>query len=331
MSNIRDVAKLSGVSISTVSRYINSSANVNEDTKKKIEHAIKVLSYRPNVLARGVLTKKTRKIGLLIPSVANPFFPELFLSIEEYVQKFGYSLLVYNVKGDREHEEQALIELEENRVEGILVARTENPDLYLKSNIPIVAVENFISVNVPLVISDNIQGGSLAFQHLMELKCKKIIHFSGDSIYEATVFRKNGFIEEARKHNIEVEVKQIKKKYIENAYDDFNGLFEGIEKYDGIFAYNDVLAMKIIQYFSSKNMFYDIGDKVHIIGFDNISSSQLISPMLTTISQNVQQLGIMSAKVLFKLINNESVEKIYKTPVNLIVRESTIKTGDTDG
>lgn len=323
MSNIREVARLSGCSISTVSRYLNSTAVVSKEQSSKIERVIKKLKYKPNVLAQGVLTKKSGKIGLIIPSFTNPFFPEFVLSIDKAAHEKGYSLLIYNNDGELKLEEQSIDHLLRNRVEGLLVARTENPEIYQDLDIPLVAIENLISDDIPLVASNNFEGGKIAFQHLSDIGCKKILVVSGDFLYESIRNRIQSFIDECHLNDKTVDVMMLSKDEMNQPLEFYSERFSNIHEYDGIFSYNDWMSMRMIQHLSLNGHYEKIGKEINIIGYDNISTSDLVSPQLTTISQEISLLGEKSFNVLFDMISNKRVELKNITEVKLVKRKTT--------
>lgn len=323
MANIRDVAELAGVSISTVSRYLNKTAKLSDERAKKIEESIEKLQYKPNVLARGVLTKKTATLGVIIPSIANPFFPELMISIEEYAQSEGYKLLLFNVNGDKDTESKAINSLLENRVEGILVARTEYPELYSDLDVPIVAIENHIGDHIPLVISDNYKGGKLAFEKLFQSGCKNIIHLAGDTVFEPTVIRRKGFENAAAEKEMSITVLQTNRIEVTKNYQQLISVFEGLEHYDGISTYNDFTAAKVIQYLSNIGLHSKIGREIKLIGYDNITMSELLSPPLTTVSQEVVEMGKLSVLTVLNVINGVNVDTTQFVDVKLVNRETT--------
>ncbi len=323
MSNIRKVAKLSGVSISTVSRYINKTANVKESTKIKIEKVIYDLNYVPNALARSIFSKTTFQIGLIIPTLSNPFFSEISFAIENFASIKGYSVILNIVNDDKEKEKKIIKTLIESRVDGIIVARTKHKELYENLDIPIVALENKINDKIPLLYADNWNGGRLALEHLVTCGCEKILMFVGDNKHLPIRLRKNGFMDLARESNISIATRQLFDEDENKSITELKFLFSDAELYDGIFVYNDIMAVNLIRYLSAKNLFNEIGKKINIIGFDNAIISRHMNPTITTISQNFDVLGKKSISLLINLINGECVQPISIIKTTLIKRETT--------
>jgi LacI family transcriptional regulator len=160
LSTIKQVAELAGVSKSTVSRYIARNGYVGQDTAEKIEAAIKVLNFVPNLQARTLKTKKSQLVGLLLPDISNPFFPLLAKGVEEYFQERGYQVLLGNVS-DEKLEEDYLRILQQSNVAGI-ISTTDFSERYPELEIPVVMVDRATHNSVYSVLSDNKAGGRLA-------------------------------------------------------------------------------------------------------------------------------------------------------------------------
>ncbi|NLL09128.1 MAG: LacI family transcriptional regulator, partial [Firmicutes bacterium] len=180
MPTIRDVAEKAGVSVTTVSRVLNNRGYISEATRKKVYKAMEELDYQPNEVARSLFRKRSNIIGLIVPTVAHPFFAELTAYVETYAYARGYKVLICNSQLDASKEQEYVGMLRRNQVDGIIMAsHTLEVEEYKKLNLPVVTFERFISNRIPYVTSDNYQGGKLAVELLLERGCKMIAHMCG--------------------------------------------------------------------------------------------------------------------------------------------------------
>ena len=323
MPTIKDVAKKANVSVATVSRVINNTGYVNHETRKIVEDAIEELGYVPNELARSLFRKRSNIIGLIVPHISTYFFAELIESIEDAVTRSGYKLMIFNSKDDMELEKKYLNVLNQYNIDGlILVANTKSAKAYMKLGIPILTIDHIIDKSVPSITSDNVQGGELAAQKLVEANAKKVIHFRGPSDLITVVDRARGFYQVIDEHNIDCYSFDLDFKT-----PDINDIEMFIKKHpdvDGIFCSSDIIAFYVISVL--KKLGYKVPSDVQVIGFDNIELAGVLIPKLTTIAQPIQDIGNESIKILNKLIKKESIEELHSLlPVKLIERETTKK------
>ena len=323
MSNIREIAKKADISIATVSRYLNGSGNVSEEVSEKIQKAIDELNYTPNALARAMLTKSSKTIGLMVPNISNPFFNQMASIIEEYALKKGYTIFLCNTDDNREKERNYLEMLKSHRVAGIIATRSHLKEEYVNIGIPVVAFENHILDSIITVSSDNYNGGRMAFKHLYEKGCKKILHIKGPQTFEATELRHKGFSDEAKEHNMEIDVISLQNDFqIKMLKEDIKSM-KDIIKYDGIFVFNDIAAATVMRALKKQGVV--IPKEVQLIGFDNSFIGELLFPSLTTIHQPIVELSTKIIELLIKTIKGESVEvQNYIMDVKLIERETTL-------
>lgn len=323
MSNIREIAKKAGVGIATVSRYLNGTGYVSKEARQKIKKAIEESNYVPNALARAIFTKHFNTIGLMVPNISNPFFNQMALVIEKYANNMGYTIFLCNTDDNKEKEKKYLEVLRSHRVAGIIASRSQCSEEYKNIDIPVIAFENHISDNIITVSADNYNGGKMAFEHLYEKGCRKILHIKGPKSFEATEMRYRGFLDGAKSKNIEIDCIEFESDFqVEMIAGNINKI-KSIGKYDGIFVFNDIAAATVMRLL--KKMGVSIPQETQIIGFDNSFIGELLYPSLTTINQPVQKLGNTVIKLLIKLINGEKVPiKDYIVETKLIKRETTL-------
>ena len=304
MPSVKDVAKLAGVGVGTVSRVINH-ANVKDSTRERVERAIKTLNYIPNEVARNFKMQTSKIVALLIPSVWHPFFSELAYYIEDELDSHGYKLMLCNSGGKPEKEVYYLDMLSQNKVAGILGITYNDTNLTYKTNIPIVSIDRHFTENVVCVSSDNFDGGRIAARELVKSGCKNIAFMGAFSKLETeTGNRRKGFVFEAERQNIRHSVYE-EEDPITDPYA-FIGRF--VEKYpdvDGVFAITDIFAAQFIQFV--ERMGRRVPQDVQVIGYDGIQDSDLFHPILSTICQPVEQMARASVQSLLKIINGEEI------------------------
>lgn len=329
MATIRDVSKLAGVSVATVSRVINKKGYVSKETEEAILNAMKMLNYTPNDVARRLAGKKSNTIGLIIPNILNPFFPEIARAAEDTANKLGFNLILCNSDNNREKENQYYEMLINKQVDGIIIASyTAKPEdliSLMERNIPIVAVDRkYDGFNIPSIKADDVFGGELAAQHLIECGCKKIAHITGPMYIESFQERLEGF-EKILKENDIYNPQLIKTADVslKGGYDATKKLFQEKREIDGIFAGNDILAIGC--YKALNDLGYDIYKDVKLIGYDGLESN-INYLEISSIAQPMYNLGKCAVELLVKKIKNE--EEIMKEKIKLdlevIKRKSTI-------
>ncbi|MED4402196.1 LacI family DNA-binding transcriptional regulator [Metabacillus fastidiosus] len=324
MASIKDVAKLSEVSVATVSRVLNDKGYVSEDTRKKVEQAIAELNYRPNEVARSLFKKQSKTIGLIVPDITNPYFPELAKAVEDTAMKLGYTMILCNSDEDIEKEQRYLDILLQKYVDGIIVfSNTLSMDQIRKLNIPIVSIDREISKDLPTIVVNNKKGAKLASSFLREKGCKRIAHLRGPYGIVNADERYAGYMD------VVAEEEWFHEGYIVNGDYDMHSSIEATTELlrlhpeiDGIFAASDTMAIGAIKAVHKLGM--KVPEDISIIGFNGIRLSEATTPELTTIVQPIYELGETALTMLVKLIEQQPMEEIfYKLDVHLVEREST--------
>ena len=184
-AKIDDVAKLAGVSKTTVSRVMNKRGYLSEKTIKKVHDAMDELNYQPNVVARQLFKQETKLVGLIFPTVNNPFFGQLVATIEKKLFSKGFKVLLGDSMNDPEKERLYLRELMAHQVDGLIVgAHNQGIKEYQNANLPIIAIDRIMNNDIPVVSSDNYQGGKMATELLIKNGAKVIIHTNGPKLYK---------------------------------------------------------------------------------------------------------------------------------------------------
>lgn len=329
-TTIRDIAKLAGVSTTTVSRIINKKPYAaSEATTKRVLEIIEEMNYKPNPLAQGLITKKTRTIGLIIPDIVNPFFPEIARGVEDIANKMGFNVFLCNTDDDLKKEKKYINALREKYVDGIILTVASDPRYehiaeLEKSDIPIVMMDRQVGhENGKCVFIDNLEGGYLATKHLIELGHEKIGCITGPLKTKGAIDRYKGYEKALKESGIKIDRKLV----IESNYKIHGGveatkLLLKQSDLTAIFACNDTMAYGAYKELKKKG--YVIPEDMSIVGFDNIYLSQMLEKELTTVSQPTYKMGVAAADMLIKVIEGKRVNKkqlCFKP--ELIIREST--------
>ncbi len=316
--NIHDVAKVAGVSSTTVSRVLNNRGYISEKTKDKVYKAMEEINYFPNDLARSLFHKKTNLIGLIIPNSSNPFFGELAFHIESVCTSLGYKLLLCNSLNRMDKEEKYLEMLIRNQVDGVIVVTYNRGVLdYHKQNLPIVAIDHYLSEKIPVVGSDNYDGGKKATELLIKKQCENIIHINGPLDLETPANLRRKAYEDVMKGygkspiTYEVSPQKSREEVIAKLFDDH-------PEVDGIFASDDLIAAAVIT--EARKRGKDIPTQLKVIGYDGTETVKAILPELTTIQQPIESIAKVAIDILSKEIEGEftNIELETYLPVKLL-------------
>lgn len=325
MATMKDISKMTGLSSGTISRYINNSGYVSRESADKIQRAIDEINYIPNEHARVLYNKSSNVIGLIVPSLVNPFFAQMATVLEKNLNEKGYSIILYNTNDNSKEEAKAVNMLRGFRVDGILVGRPQNRDLLKKVDVPAVSFETEIGGDVVNITADNFLGGMQAFNALYDVGCRKILHIKGPDIFEATELRYKGFKEASnKKEDVLIETISFSNDFdTEFSVESVLGSVD-LNDYDGIFVFNDIAAAISMSYITKKG--FKIPDDIQVMGFDNSYLCELLSPKLSTIEQPFDEISKECVDTLISMIKNEKIEeKTIRVKTNVVLRESTKK------
>ncbi|WP_419892434.1 LacI family DNA-binding transcriptional regulator [Paenibacillus xylanexedens] len=324
MTTIKDVAQLAGVSVATVSRVINDRGYVHADTRKKVEDAVKALNFSPNEVARSLYKRKSKLIGLLLPDITNPYFPQLARGVEDRMQEQDYRLIFGNSDEDERKEQDYIQTFIQNNVVGV-ISSTNYPhsSIYEKLKIPVVFLDR-TSLDRPSVYADGREGGRLAAREIIKRGSRRITVMQGPSQIRPAQDRFEGAIEIIRDAGLDYRVIQTTSFSINEAGVWAEELFRKYADTDGVIASNDIAAMAVLH--EASRIGRKVPDDVQVIGFDDIPMSSLLSPALSTIRQPAYEMGREAAGLLIQLVEQAAVEnKNIQLPVSFIERGTTRK------
>ena len=326
MATIVDVARLAGVTPTTVSRVINNRGYISEKTKKRVHEAMDELGYQPNEIARSLTKQKSNTIGVIVPHISHPYFAKLISNLENEAAKKDYKIILCNSKEKAEKEKQYLDMCKSNRVAGIIICSGNVESNKINTGgIPVVLLEKNFEEGKLGIQCDNYQGGKLATEHLIECGCKKILHLSGVIDEEMPADnREKAFIDVCSKNEIEYFIKKydIDTYNQMNYYDYIKAALNEIEGVDGIFASSDLIAAQVIQVCNEIKI--RIPEDIKLVGFDDVDISQLTTPKITTVHQPIKEMARLSIELIDAKYNNIEVNEKTILPIKLIIRESTV-------
>ncbi|MFR6673758.1 MAG: LacI family DNA-binding transcriptional regulator [Enterococcus avium] len=316
---IREVAKEANVSPTTVSRVLNNRGYLSEETKNKVFNAMNKLEYYPNELARALFKNETYTVGLIFPTITNPFHAELIQSIEFELSNKGYKVLLCNSLNNPTKEKEYLAMLRKNQVDGIIVG-THNKDIddYNIPGLPIVAIDRNLGKNTVTVSCDNYTGGEIATQLLVSHGCRNILCIRGDSKIKLPANSRTLAYQSIIKENkldpliLEVPfVAEIKdKKKIIGEY------LETHPNIDGIFAGDDLLATLAIN--SLVDSHKNVPEDVKVVGFDGAEQTLIYNSGLTTVQQPIGQISSVAVHKLLNMIAGKEEKDELDLPVKLL-------------
>ncbi|WP_153064108.1 LacI family DNA-binding transcriptional regulator [Vallitalea guaymasensis] len=329
MMTIKDVAEKAKVSTATVSRVINNKTEgITEEMRRHVQKVIDEMGYTPSGLARGMVTKKTYTIGLVIQNICNPFFPKMVSGVESIAYKNGYMVLLCNTDENIEREKNYVSILREKRVDGIIITVSNGKDKeYISNltagNIPFVFLDE-IAEDVNCVCVDNESGAYKATTHLIELGHKNIACLSGPDTSITNLQRVKGYRKALEEANLPIREELI----LKGTYKADSG-FKNTENI--LNRYNDVTAIFCANDFNALGAYEaamahgkKVPEDISIVGFDDILDIPANNFAFTSVSQPTYEMGQEAAKMLIDIIDKkEFKDEVVSFQPNLIVRDST--------
>lgn len=327
---IYDVAREAGVSMATVSRVVNGNPNVKPLTRKKVLAAIERLGYRPNAVARGLASKKTTTVGVIIPDISSLFFSELARGIEDIATMYKYNIILCNSDQRMEKELQLINTLLEKQVDGLLFMGAEIKEDHLQAltstSVPTVLAATRDADNVlPSVSIDHYQSGYDATEALVQRGHKRIAMITGplnDPL--SGLMRFEGYKKALIDAGIGLvdELVATGNLFYESGLSLTKQFLQLPEPPTAIFAANDEMAIGAIHAIQDSGL--NVPGDIEVIGHDNIRLVEMVRPRLTSVVQPMYDIGAVAMRLLTKYMNNEHVEEhVVLLPHRIEYREST--------
>ncbi|MDV2684736.1 catabolite control protein A [Alkalihalophilus lindianensis] len=329
-TTIYDVAREAGVSMATVSRVVNGNPNVKPATRKKVLEAIERLGYRPNAVARGLASKKTTTVGVIIPDISSIFFAELARGIEDIATMYKYNIILCNSDQNKDKEIHLINTLLEKQVDGIVFMggqiTEEHAEQFKRSPVPVVLAATLdTNLEIPSVNIDYKQAVYDAITHLIEQGHEQIGMVSGTLDDPVNGYQKfagyRAAIEDA-KLPFNEDLIVIGDYTYDSGIEAMDSLLELDQKPTAIFASTDEMALGVIH--GAQDQGYNIPNDFEILGFDNTRLATMVRPTLSTVVQPMYDIGAVSMRLLTKYMNKEEVDNhIVVLPHRIEFRDST--------
>lgn len=329
MANIQEVARKAGVSSATVSRVLNNTAPVSLTTRLKVEKAIKELNYEPSMLGRNLRNSESRLLLVLIPTFSNPYYIEIINGIEDYSLSNNYNILLCETDSNPERENIFFNMVKNKLADGII---SMDPTVNMKKLYELAERHSIVLLSeydeggsIPYVTIDHEQAAYKAVNHLIKLGHNKIGFINSDEKFLYARKRREGYERALKESNIPVENEWI---YHTEGVDFQDGaqamryFFKIKNTPTAVFAVSDTLAIGALKEINNKQL--KVPEDIAVIGFDNISFSNMTNPTLSTVAQPMYEMGKKAASMLINRIKGNDVESVLMD-YELIIRESTMR------
>jgi DNA-binding LacI/PurR family transcriptional regulator len=332
-ATIRDIARILGISKSTVSRALNNHYDVSQETSQKVRELAEKIDYHPNLLAQHLKQQRTNTIGVVIPETVNRFFSKAIGGIQQVADHAGYNVMICQSNETLATEQNNLKTLMASRVDGLLVSVSRETDRHehlqyaIDKEVPLVFFDRIVEeLSASQVFSDNYDVCLQGTEHLIDQGCKRIAFICGPKHLFNVRNRLNGYMDALRKHKMPiVESLIVSTNYTTNDVENYTRYLLNLrQKPDGIFAINDMAALEIIHILKRRGL--KIPKDVAVLGFNNENICGLIEPTLSSIDHPAFEMGAAAAEILIKQITNKEVfqeKRLIRS--KLVIRESTTR------
>lgn len=312
-ATMKDVAKLAGVGVGTVSRVLNN-GSVKAATRQKVEAAMRELAYQPDFYARGLKMNRTNTVALILPSVWHPYFGEFAFHVETALERQHYKLYLCNSNGNSEKEQEYIQMVTQNKVDGIIGITYSDIDEYISSNLPFVSIDRYFTEEVIYVTADNSAGGRLAANELFRRGCRKVAYIGGyQETPNETKSRRKYFEIECRELGLSCVVLDMLEP-LENVPERVAEFLQTHPDIDGIFTINDSMALDVVAVVQKLGR--QVPDEIQVIGFDGQQLREGGGYLVSTIVQPLQLMAEEAVAKLLAVINGQQVEKRTVLPVH---------------
>ncbi len=327
---LSDVAEAAGVSINTASRALTGKRDVSERTRASVLAVAERMGYTPNALARSLVQRQTKTIGLIVTDATHDFYSPIIRSIEETVSAEGFSLLLATSTGDTEKEQRAVATMKERCVDGILFTAVNVDAPHVLSTlsdarVPIVLLTRWPRAYDGLLVTiDNVAGARLAIRHAVNLGHSRIAIVSRFGTDQNPELRAKGWAQELQAHGMNLDESMMIKA--ESTIDGGRGavpwLLRQTPRPTAVVTYSDVQAVGVISGLLEAGV--RVPQDISVIGFDDVPLATLVSPKLTTVSQRIGEIGRIGAELLISRIRQTAIEneQVVLVP-ELVPRDSS--------
>lgn len=328
--SIREISKLTGVSIATVSRVINQNGRFSRETEEKVRKALEETGYTPNLAARSLRTKRIPTVGVIVPDITNEFFARITLELQNRLFDFNYSTIICNTNEINDIEQRHLLMLRSQQVSGIVYISgafsgdreiLDLPTVYIDRKPPFTSEHK----DYLLIESDNFDGGYIAGREMRDEGCQRLCMIKYKNEISSHNDREAGFLKAVHERGIDLlpgSILTVNDVSVESGYRATMELINGI-KPDGIFCSTDLLAVGAINALLESGL--KVPEAVKVVGFDDTSIAANSRIPITSLQQPIQEIGRLAAQNIVNMMESpqEQDGRQIKLPVKLIKRSST--------
>jgi len=331
-ASIYDIAREAGVSVTTVSRVINNPDKVNSKTRRKIYAIMEKMNYTPNALAQSLVSRSTATIGVFVHDVKNPFYAEMLYEIEKKAFELGYSILFGNTSNQIKKEEAYVDIFTKKHVDGIIMVGGRNVKeaqslhiLKTAERVPVILTNHtVIGKNIYCILADEAGGAELAVQHLIDSGRDKIAYINGHEDAYAKIVKKDSYLKTLRRNNLAIDEKLIvnaPRDTMEGGYAACEELLGRGRQFNAVFVSNDLMAVGVMKKLIGEGI--RIPHDVAVVGYDDIQLCRYLTPSLSSVTQEVAEIGSMAVQLLIDVLKGNEVHEITYLPPRLMIRESS--------
>lgn len=324
--SIKDIAKLAGVSIATVSRVINRNGKVAPETEKKILQVMEENHYVLNLLAKGFRTQKFTTIGIIVPDISIEFFSKIAKKVQTIFFERGYATIICNTNEDYKMERQCINMLQAQHVGGIIHIVSVTTEKEKKTSIPTVYIDREPAYgntkkDMVLIESDNVSGGYQATNEMIKKGCKNIICFCPKDKGSTHIKRWEGYCKAMEETGGKPRLVSLDNVSEVDAYEKAIKLFGKDKEIDGVFATTDLIAIGVLK--ALKELKIKVPSQVKVFGYDNSLLSEIATTPIATVEQPIELMSEKAAEMLEKLMDGERPEESHiVVPVKLVKRKT---------
>ncbi len=331
MATIKDVARVAGVSVASVSRVLNNGPKVSKATIEKVTRVMQELNYSPNANARALVTQKSTTLGVVIPDLVDPFFASLAQGVEQVARQENMQLLLSTGLVTAETEMQAINLLIERRCDVMVVHSKKLSDqalIDLANKVPgLVLIDRYIEqIAKRCVWLDNLEGGKIAARHLLSLAHRDFACISSKYQIDDPLLRLKGFQDELKSSGvvIDAELIELGEPTLQGGEIATQKLLASGKSFSAVFVYNDAMAIGAISTLEDNG--FKVPSDISVLGFDDVLLSRYSRPKLSTLNYPVEEMAMQAANIGIELVSKQSKnsnDKNCKHIPRLVKREST--------
>jgi LacI family transcriptional regulator len=329
---MRDVARLAGVSVSTVSAVVNNKGTISPELTKRVQQAIETLGFYPNKGARGLRTGRTFIMGMIVPDATNPFFVEVMRGVEDEAIRKGYEVMVCNSNDNSDLELRHLNALQAQRVDGILLAPCDSyaaREVAARIHAPVVFVDCIpIKAKVRSVVTDNLEATYEASRYLISLNHQRIAVISGRLVHSTSIDRAEGYRKAMQEANLPILEMYLQHgdSHIESGYQIGLDLLKSSDPPTAIFSLNNRMTLGILR--ALRELEISCPERVSVMSFDDPDWAAVFNPSITSIEQPTYEIGKRAVGLLLQSIR-AAEEEAEVEAVQILLKSSLHVRGST--